>query len=104
MVDYFIYFFTLCNDIYGLALCYGWLLVLGLYKDDYLDMFKYVSFLLHSFCDYLGRLRNQFNNTSWVTVVTPTDRPKSSRNRYVIKVLVAFSVVRLLFRDVCGWV
>ena len=28
---------------------------------------------------------NQVNNTSWVTVVTPTDRPKSVRNRYVIE-------------------
>ena len=28
----------------------GWLLVFRLYKDDYLQMLKCVSFLLHSFC------------------------------------------------------
>ena len=28
---------------------------------------------------------NQVNHTSWVAVVTPTDRPKSVRNRYVIE-------------------
>ena len=29
---------------------------------------------------------NRFNHTSWMVVVTPTDRPKSVRNRYVIEV------------------
>ena len=28
---------------------------------------------------------NQVNHTSWVAVVTPTDRPKSFRNRCVIE-------------------
>ena len=28
---------------------------------------------------------NQVNHTSWVAVVTPTDRPKSVRNRCVLK-------------------
>ena len=28
---------------------------------------------------------NQVNHTSWVAVVTPTDRPKSVRNRCVIE-------------------
>ena len=28
---------------------------------------------------------NRFNDTSWLTVVTPTDRPKSVRNRSVIE-------------------
>ena len=28
---------------------------------------------------------NKVNHTSWVAVVTPTDRPKSVRNRYVIE-------------------
>ena len=28
---------------------------------------------------------NQFNFTSWVAVVTPTDRPKSVRNRRLIE-------------------
>ena len=30
---------------------------------------------------------NQVNHTSWVVVVTPTDRPQSVRNRYVIEFL-----------------
>ena len=30
---------------------------------------------------------NQVNHTSWVAVVTPTDRPKSVRNRWVIDFL-----------------
>ena len=29
---------------------------------------------------------NWFNHTSWVAIVTPTDRPKSVRNRCVIEV------------------
>ena len=33
---------------------------------------------------------NRFNHTSMVTVVTPTDRPKSVRNRCVIEVFVVF--------------
>ena len=28
---------------------------------------------------------NWFNHTSWVAIVTPTDRPKSVRNRCVIE-------------------
>ena len=31
------------NDFYGLSAC-------GLYKEDYLQLFKCVSFELHSFC------------------------------------------------------
>ena len=34
-----------------------------------------------------------------MTVVTPTDRPKSVRNRWVIKVLVAFFYVVTLLLD-----
>ena len=32
---------------------------------------------------------NQVNYTSWVAIVTPTDRPKSVRNRYVIELFGA---------------
>ena len=43
-------------------------------------------------------LVNRFNNTSGVTAVTPTDRPKSVRNRCVIEVFGGFfHVVTLLF-------
>ena len=34
----------------GSTLDLGWLLVLGLYTDDYLLIFKCVSVWLHSFC------------------------------------------------------
>ena len=36
---------------------------------------------------------NRFNHTSWMTVVTSTDCPKSVRNRCVIAVFVRFCVV-----------
>ena len=35
------------------------------------------------------------NHTSWVAVVTPTDRPKSARNRCLIELFVAFFVLSL---------
>ena len=42
---------------------------------------------------------NRFDHTSWVAIVTPTDRPQSVRNRCVIDVFggvlcfhVAFSI------------
>ena len=34
----------------------------------------------------VGTLLILFNQTSWIAVVTPTDRIKSARNRCVIKV------------------
>ena len=33
---------------------------------------------------------NWFNHTSWMTVVTPTDHPKSIRNRCVIEAFAIF--------------
>ena len=45
---------------------------------------------------------NQVNHTSWVTVVTPTDRPKSVRNRSVIELFCGvFCVVTLPFWHLC---
>ena len=38
---------------------------------------------------------NQVNHTSWVAVVTPTDRPKSVCNRCVIELFVALFVLSL---------
>ena len=38
---------------------------------------------------------NQVNHTSWLAVVTPTDRPKSARNRCVIELFVALFVLSL---------
>ena len=40
-----------------------------------------VSFWLNGYCgEWEGGPVNQVNHTSWVAVVTPTDRPKSVRN------------------------
>ena len=45
---------------------------------------------------------NQVNHTSWVTVVTPTDRPKSVRNRCVIELFCGVvCVVTLPVRHFC---
>ena len=41
---------------------------------------------IHGCCgDWEGWARKPVNDTSWVDVVTPTDRPKSVSNRYVIE-------------------
>ena len=47
----------------------------------------------------LGRVgsRKRFHHTSWVSVVTRTDRPKSVRIRFVIKVLGGVFVLSLVF-------
>ena len=42
----------------------------------------------------------QVNHTSWVAVVTPTDRPKSVRNRCVIELFVALFVLSLCPFDI----
>ena len=39
---------------------------------------------------------NQVNQTSWVAVVTPNDRPKSVRNRYIIELLSGVVCVVIL--------
>ena len=43
---------------------------------------------------------NQVNHTSWLAVVTPTDRPKSVRNRCVIELFVALFVFSLCPFDI----
>ena len=49
----------------------------------------------------MGRwARKPVNHTSWVAVVTPTDRPKSVRNRCVIELFVAFFVLSLCPFDI----
>ena len=55
---------------------FGLMLVLSLYKDNYLHIFKFASFWLHSFCGYWeGWVPvDRLNYTSWMTVVIPTDR------------------------------
>ena len=86
--------------ISGFSLHFGWLLIRSLYKEDYLHFF-FVSFWLHGYCGQLeGRaLVNRFNHTSWVAVLTPPDRPKWVRNRYVIEVLMAFLCSHVAFLE-----
>ena len=43
---------------------------------------------------------NQVNHTSWVAVVTPTDRPKSVRNRCLIELFLALFVLSLCPFDI----
>ena len=65
-----------------------------LYKDVYLQIFKIVSFGLHGCCgEWKGWARKPVNHTSFMAVVTPTDRPKSVRNRCVIKFVVGVFVL-----------
>ena len=42
---------------------------------------------------------NRFNHTSWVAIVTLTDRPKSVRNRCVIEVFGGVFVLSRCFLD-----
>ena len=51
---------------------------------------------------YMGR--KPINHTSWVAVVTPTDRPKSDRNRCVIELFVALFVLSLCPFDISAGV
>ena len=82
-----------------------WLLVLSLYKEDYLQFFKCVSFWLQGCCSWWEgwSLVNRFNHTSCVAVVTPTDCPylpfysKSVRNRCIIDVWCRFFLLSCWF-------
>ena len=80
-----------------------WLLVCCLYKEVYLQIFKCVSFWFHGCCgEWEGEPVNQVNHTSWVAVVTPTDRPKSVRNRCLIELFCGVvCVVTLPFWHFC---
>ena len=70
------------------SLNFGRFFVLGLYQENF--FYKRVSFWLHSFCGLLEGWDpvNRFHHTSWMTVVTPIDRPKWVHIRCVIKVCV----------------
>ena len=80
-----------------------WLLVFCLYKEVYLQIFECVSFWLHGCCgEWEGRPVNQVNHTCWVSVVTPTDRPKSVRTCCLIELFCGVvCVVILPFRHFC---
>ena len=62
-----------------------------------------MSFWLHGCCGELeGGPVNQVNHTSWVAVVTPTDRPKSVRNCCLIELFCGVvCVVTLPFWHFC---
>ena len=48
--DIFLYYYTCLCTTFLWPLHFGWLLVLSLHKEDYLQFFKCVSFLLHGLC------------------------------------------------------
>ena len=74
----------------------GRLLVCCLYKEVYVQILNVCSFDYTAFSGS-GKVGpvNQVNHTSWVAVVTPTDRPKSVRNRCVIELFMALFVLSL---------
>ena len=80
-----------------------WLLVCCQYKEVYLQIFKCVFFWLHGCCGkWEGGPVNQVNHTSWVAVVTLTDRPKSVRNCCLIELFCGvFCVVTMPFLHFC---
>ena len=91
----------MCIDFYDLSTWGG----CCLYKEVYLQIFNVCPF------DYTavagsGKVGpvNQVNHTSWVTVVSPTDRPKPVRNRCVIELFVAFFVLSLCPFDISAGV
>ena len=68
-------------------------MVCCLYKEVYLHILNVCPF---DYTAVAGRGKvgsvNQVNHTSWEAVVTPTDRPKSVRNRCVIELLIVLSL------------
>ena len=63
--------------------------------------FKCLSFWLHGCCgEWEWGPVNQVNHTSWVAVVTPTDRPKSVCNSCLIELFVALFVLSLCPFDI----
>ena len=65
---------------------------------------------MHEYCEFLSRSNflylwegwypvNQFHHTSWVAVVTPTDRPKSVCNRCVTEVFGGLFLLSCCFLD-----
>ena len=81
-----------CIDYYDLSA-----LVYCLYKEVYLQIFKRVL-LITRLLRGSGKVGpvNQVNHTSWVAIVTKTDRPKSVRNRSVIELFCGVVCVVIL--------
>ena len=94
---YFWYYYTCLCTTFLWSLRFGWLFFLSLHKEDYLQNFLMCVLLITRLLRLVWSL-NRFNHISGVTIITPTDRPKSIRNCCVIKILVVFlCFVTLLF-------
>ena len=100
---YYIYHlcFT-CIDIYDLSAWGGCWFVVFIRRFIY----KFLNVCPFDYTAVAGSGKvwpvNQVNHTSWVAVVTPTDRPKSVRNRYVIELFCGVvCVVTLPFWHCC---
>ena len=78
------YLCCLCIDLYDLsAWCGCWFL--SIYRGVF-TYFKMCVILITRLLRGVGRwTRKLGNHASWLAVVTPTDRPKSARNRCVIE-------------------
>ena len=81
----------MCNDFYDLSAWGGcWFVV---YIRRFIYKFLNV-FLIKRLLRLVGRwARKPVNHTSWVALVTPTDRPKSVRNRCLIELICGFVCV-----------
>ena len=78
-----------------------WLLVFCLYKEVYSQIFNIYVLLIIRLMRGVGRwARKPVSHTSLVVVVTPTDRPKSVRNRSLIDFFVALFVLSLCPFDI----
>ena len=73
------------NTVIALWNSLVWLSVCCLYKEVYLQIFKYLSFYYTAVAES-GKV-GPINQTRWVAVVTPTDLPKSVCNRCIIDFL-----------------
>ena len=84
-----------CIDFYDLSAWGGcWFVV---YKRKFI--YNFLNVCPFDYTAVAGSRKvgpvNQVNHTSWVAVVTPTDRPKAVSNRYVIEFFVALFVLSL---------
>ena len=88
-----------------LPLHFGWLLLLSLYKEDYLQIFNVCPFDYTAFAVSGQDLVpvNWFIYIGWMTVVTQTDRPTSVRNRLIIEGFGGVFVLSIGFRIFCSY-